>query len=571
MKNFLGTLSIIVILFSFEKCANPGVVSGGPKDTIPPVLISSYPVDQTLNFDDKTIVLEFNERIAAEKIKQNLIISPTTKVKFKHFIKKNTITIQFEESFQDTTTYTFNFFDAITDITEKNPPVNLVLAFSTGDFIDSLKVFGTVKDLLTDKPLEKITVGLYLKTDSTNIFEDTPTYFTTTTKNGSFAINNIKYGIYKIVAFEDTNKNLSFDENEEQYAFIPNFLNPINNTDSLRLNSYQLDASDLKVNAARISGRYYEVRYSKEVSDYKLLDTDSVLTINSNLTEDKESLRFYNPFQGFPKDSIRVIIEAVDSLKNITVDTTYIAFQESSRKKGEFTYQTTPTSNKTIQPIQGLSIKFSKPVKTWDLTKFKVVLDSMNSFYLDNIQTTWNHNYTEATFSKLINRKQLLDSITLWDKNIVIDSLNPDTLSMIKKNLLTKYDKFSYQLFIDNGSFISIEDDTLSSIELKYKFPKTEDLGTMTVNVQADSLSYFIQLISAQKKEVLQEIYNCSTCNFKDIPPGKYSLRFLIDANKDSIWSIGNIRKDVPPEPIMHFPEETEIRSNFDMQLDISL
>ena len=571
MKNFLGALSIIVILFSFEKCANPGVVSGGPKDTIPPVLISSYPIDQTLNFDDKTIVLEFNERIAAEKIKQNLIISPTTKVKFKHFIKKNTITIQFEESFQDTTTYTFNFFDAITDITEKNPPANLVLAFSTGDFIDSLKVFGTVKDLLTDKPLEKITVGLYSKTDSTNIFEDTPTYFTTTTKNGSFAINNIKYGIYKIVAFEDANKNLSFDENEEQYAFIPNFLNPINNTDSLRLNSYQLDASDLKVNAARISGRYYEVRYSKEVSDYKLLDTDSVLTINSNLTEDKESLRFYNPFQGFPKDSIRVIIEAVDSLKNITVDTTYIAFQESSRKKGEFTYQTNPTSNKTIQPIQGLSIKFSKPVKTWDLTKFKVVLDSMNSFYLDSIQTTWNHNYTEATFSKLINRKQLLDSITLWDKNIVIDSLNPDTLSMIKKNLLTKYDKFSYQLFIDNGSFISIEDDTLSSIELKYKFPKTEDLGTMTVNVQTDSLSYFIQLISAQKKEILQQIYNCSTCNFKDIPPGKYSLRFLIDANQDSIWSIGNIRKDVPPEPIMHFPEETEIRSNFDMQLDISL
>ena len=571
MKNFLGALSIIIILYSFEKCANPGVVSGGPKDTIPPVLINSYPVDQTLNFDDKTIVLEFNERIAAEKIKQNLIISPTTKVKFKHFIKKNTITIQFEESFQDTTTYTFNFFDAITDITEKNPPVNLVLAFSTGDFIDSLKVFGTVKDLLSNKTLEKITVGLYSKTDSTNIFEDIPTYFTTTTKNGSFAINNIKFGIYKIIAFEDANKNLSFDENEEQYAFIPDFLNPINNKDSLRLYSYQLDASELRVNAARISGKYYEVRYSKEVSDYKLLHTDSVLTINSNLTEDKETLRFYNPFQGFPKDSIRVIVEAVDSLKNITIDTTYISFQESSRKKGEFTYQTTPTSNKTIQPIQGLTLKFSKPVKTWDLTKFKVSLDSMNFFFLDSIQIAWNHNYTEAYFDKLINRKQLLDTITFWDKNIVIDSLNPDSLSITKKNLLAKYDKFSYQLYIENASFISVEDDTLSSIELKYKFPKTEDLGTMTVNVESDSIHYFIQLITAQKNEVLQQIYNCSICNFKDIPPGKYSLRFLIDANQDSIWSIGNIREDFPPEPIIHFPEETEIRSNFDMQLDISL
>ncbi len=571
MKYFKVGINILLILIFFQRCANPGVVSGGPKDTIPPVLLSSYPVDQTLNFNDKTLILEFNERIAADKIKQNLIISPTTKVKFKHFIKKNTITLLFEEPFQDTTTYTFNFFDAITDITEKNPPVNLVLAFSTGDFIDSLKVFGTVKDLMTDKRLEKATVALYAKTDSTNIFEDTPTYFTSTTKNGSFAINNIKYGLYKLIAFEDANKNLSFDEDEEQYAFQTGNINPVNLTDSLRFYSYQIDASELKVNSARISGRYYEMRYSKQISNYEILDTDSVLTINSSLSEDRETLRFYNPFQGYPKDSIRVIIEAIDSLKNTTVDTTYIKFQESSRKKVEFAVQANPTSTKTIKPEQSLLLSFTKPVKTWDLSKFKVVLDSMNFFYLQNIDIKWNHNYTEALLPQLIKRKELLDSIALWDKTIQIDSLNPDTLDVIRKNLLSKYDTYSYQLNIGEQSFISIEEDTLSALDLKYKFPNTENMGTMTVNVKSDSLQYFIQLISAQKKEVHQQLYSCSTCRFTDIPPGKYTLRFLIDSNKDSIWSIGNIRKDLPSEPVKHFPKETEVRSNFDMLLDISL
>ncbi len=571
MKYISGVLIILCIISTFVQCANPGVVSGGPKDTIPPVLISSYPVDQTLNFDEKTITLEFNEKIAADKIKQNLIISPTTKSKFKHFIKKNTITIEFEEPFQDTTTYTFNFFDAITDLTEKNPPINLVLAFSTGDFIDSLKVFGTVKELLTDKPVEKATMALFAKTDSTNIYDDTPTYFTTTTENGSFRINNIKYGIYKLLVFDDLNKNLSFDESEEQYAFLPGYINPSKLEDSLRLNTYQVDASELKVNAARISGRYYEMRYSKQVVDYKILDTDSVLTINSALTEDKETLRFFNPFQGFPKDSIRVIVEAIDSLKNNTIDTVHIAFQESTRKKTEFTHKVSPASNQTINPIQSIRLEFSKPVKSWDLSKFSVFLDSINSYYLQDISIRWNHNYTEAYLPELINRTQLLDSISYWDEHIVIDSLNPDTLSMTRKSLLAKYDKFSYQLKIDQGSFISIEDDTLSAIDVKFKFPKTEDLGTMTVNVQSDSLSYYIQLISTQKKEVQQQMYNCSICNFKNIPPGKYSLRFLIDSNMDSLWSIGNIRKDIPSEPIIHFPEETEIRSNFDMQLDISL
>lgn len=571
MKYLLGSFHIILIICIFQRCANPGVVTGGPKDTIPPVLISSYPIDQTLNFDDQTLILEFNERISADKIKQNLIISPTTQVKFKHFIKKNTITIQFEEPFQDTTTYTFNFFDAITDITEKNPPINLVLAFSTGDFIDSLRVFGTVKDLYTDKRVPKATVALYAKTDSTDIYEDTPTYFTTTTKNGSFAINNIKYGNYKLISFEDLNKNLSFDEDEEPYAFLPDFINPIDKTDSIGLISYQIDATDLKVNASRISGRYYEMRYSKPINNYKLIDIDSILTINSNITDEKETLRFYNPFNGFPNDSIRVIVEAIDSLKNTTLDTVYIAFQESSRKKADLTFQTNPGSGKNIQLSQALNIKFSKPIKSWDLSKFKVVLDSMNSFYHEGLEVSWNHNYTEAYIPNLIRRKQLLDSITFWDNKIVIDTLNPDSLSIIRKNLLSKYDKFSYQLLIENGSFISIEDDTLSSIDLKYKFPNSENLGTMTVNVQSDSLDYFIQLITAQKNEVIQQLHNCSTCSFKEIPPGKYSLRFLIDANKDSIWSIGNIRKDLPPEPIIHFPEETEIRSNFDMQLDISL
>ncbi len=571
MKYLLGGFHIILIICFFQRCANPGVVSGGPKDTIPPVLISSYPIDQTLNFDDQTLILEFNERISADKIKQNLIISPTTQVKFKHFIKKNTITIQFEEPFQDTTTYTFNFFDAITDITEKNPPINLVLAFSTGDFIDSLRVFGTVKDLYSDKRVPKATVALYAKTDSTDIFEDTPTYFTTTTKNGAFAINNIKYGTYKLISFEDLNKNLSFDEDEEPYAYLPDFINPINKTDSIGLISYQVDATDLKVNASRISGRYYEMRYSKPINNYKIIETDSILTINSSITDDKETLRFYNPFNGFPNDSIRVIVEAVDSLKNTTLDTVYIAFQESSRKKADLTFQTNPGSGKNIQLSQSLNIKFSKPIKSWDLSKFKVVLDSMNSFYHEGLEVSWNHNYTEAYIPNLIRRKQLLDSITFWDNHIVIDTLNPDSLSIIRKNLLSKYDKFSYQLQIENGSFISIEDDTLSSIDLKYKFPNSENLGTMTVNVQSDSLNYFIQLITAQKNEVIQQLHNCSTCSFKEIPPGKYSLRFLIDANKDSIWSIGNIRKDLPPEPIIHFPEETEIRSNFDMQLDISL
>ncbi|XOV92588.1 MAG: Ig-like domain-containing protein [Bacteroidota bacterium] len=571
MKNLIGSLIILIAFLFLQKCANPGVVSGGPKDTIPPTLIYSYPVDQTLNFDDQTIILEFDERISAEKIKQNLIISPTTKTKFKHFIKKNKITIEFEEPFQDTTTYTFNFFDAITDITEKNPPINLVIAFSTGDFIDSLRVYGNVRELFTNKTVNKATVALYAKTDTMNIFEDTPNYFTTTDKYGVFKINNIKYGLYKLIVFNDENRNLNFDESDELYGFKEGTFNPGNIGDSLKINTYQIDASYLEVNAARTTGRYYEVRYSKPITNYEILHTDSILTINSNLTDDKETVRFYNPFNGFPKDSIQVVIKAIDSLKNTSVDTTYIAFQESTRKKSNFNNNSTPASGTNLSLGRSITLTFSKPVKTWDLTNFKISYDSIHSFFLDSIKIIWNHNYTKATFPSLLNQKQIVDSLTLWKSLIVIDSLNPDTLSILKKTLLDKYDINSVNLVIEPNSFLSIEDDSSAVIDLKYKFPKTEDLGTMKVNVQSDSIEYFVQLILSTKSELIQQQHNCNPCYFKNINPGKYTIKVLIDSNKDGIWSIGNIRTDTPPEPIIHYKEETEIRSNFDMTMDISI
>ena len=120
IRLFYFILSTITLSVLFQRCANPGFVSGGPKDTIPPTAISMIPEDQTLNFKGQTITLTFDEFINADKIHQNLIISPTTTNKFKHVIKKRTITLKFEDPLLDSTTYTFNFFDAITDITEKS-------------------------------------------------------------------------------------------------------------------------------------------------------------------------------------------------------------------------------------------------------------------------------------------------------------------------------------------------------------------------------------------------------------------------------------------------------------------
>ena len=47
----------------FMGCAQIGAPSGGPKDTVAPILVKSIPNDKTINFKGNKITLSFNEYV----------------------------------------------------------------------------------------------------------------------------------------------------------------------------------------------------------------------------------------------------------------------------------------------------------------------------------------------------------------------------------------------------------------------------------------------------------------------------------------------------------------------------
>ena len=68
--------------------------------------------------------------------------------------------------------------------------------------------------------------------------------------------------------------------------------------------------------------------------------------------------------------------------------------------------------------------------------------------------------------------------------------------------------------------------------------------------------------------EVIKEIKNVnqnSTYNFELIKPGKYLFRLIEDINKNNIWDTGNYLKKIKPEPVYYFPNELEVRANWDL------
>ena len=141
----------IMALILVASCARRSSPSGGEKDSIPPILIASNPKINSVNFDADEIRLTFDEWVKLEKLDQQLIISPPLEKKQYEIKPLSGITkkifVNFLDSLQENTTYTFNFGNSIVDNNEGNEMNFFSYTFSTGPTLDSLYLKGNVEDL----------------------------------------------------------------------------------------------------------------------------------------------------------------------------------------------------------------------------------------------------------------------------------------------------------------------------------------------------------------------------------------------------------------------------------------
>ncbi|MCI5057586.1 MAG: Ig-like domain-containing protein, partial [Flavobacteriales bacterium] len=166
----------MILLVTVVSCAQQQAPTGGPKDTAPPRIISSNPQNFSTGFNEDFIELEFNEFVQLKGIQKQMIISPPLKEKLDIKTKGKSVRLPMPKSLKPNVTYVINFGEGITDITEFNPLDSNLFVFSTGDFIDSLKIRGKVKDAKSLKPLDAILVMLYEENIDSLPYQIKPTY-----------------------------------------------------------------------------------------------------------------------------------------------------------------------------------------------------------------------------------------------------------------------------------------------------------------------------------------------------------------------------------------------------------
>jgi hypothetical protein len=547
-SNKIRPFLILLTALLFFACAKQVAITGGPKDTAPPVLEKTTPPNGSVNFIDKKIIIEFDEYVKLNSLNQKLIVSPPIEEAPVIVLKGKGIKISLNPALlQPNTTYSFNFNDAIADNNENNSLNSFVYAFSTGAVIDSLSFSGIVLDAFTKVPVTDAWVVLYSNLADSAIETISPSYITKVDKNGEFLIPFVHENDYHIFAVKDNNYNFLFDIPDEGIAFIDSVFRPgvtkIENTDSLK-NKFKNYPDDIELllfkenkqtqyikSYKRLKPNYLELVFnSPQSADYKCVveqDNDAIVFANQNADTIKIWLKNENAINS---DLLTLVCNYTDPLYPDTLRTDSLTLRKADILVRDSVANIKINSIK--EPHKPLVMTVSNPIAVFDKNKIKLELKSDDVFIPASL-------------------------------NLVKDSLNPMCLYFDSQIL----EKSEYRIIIEAGfvSDIYNNKNILDTIEISTT--STSEYGNLRIALSGEQRSFIIQLIVGDK--VIAETYGENgVAQFEYIKPGKYVVRAIEDLNNNKKWDTGDYAAKKLAEPVFYMSGEYEVRSNWNHDIE---
>jgi len=375
LKKSLYALGVLVFMtLTLTNCAKRGTPSGGPLDTIPPAFVKAIPPNFTTNFSKDEIRIYFNEYIKLTDTQKQLITSPPLKnsIITPQGSASKVIKIKITDTLIPNTTYVFNFGQSIQDNNESNPYSSFKYVMSTGSFIDSLTVKGTIVDELASKPDDFVSVMLYEVDESLTdsiVFKESPRYVTNTLDSlTSFEIGNIKEGKYMLIAMKDEDANYTFQPKKDKIAFLKEYITiPTDSSYTLKLFK---ENPPLKVSRPKQAGEghiSFNVEGAIDSVDITLL-TPKPNRFTSLWTQkaNQDSIHFwYKPKMEI--DSLLFEARGIDY-----VDTLFTRLRNKSIDSLTFTNAT------------GRTLTLNKPLEIYSSTPINTIKEELVTVYKDS-------------------------------------------------------------------------------------------------------------------------------------------------------------------------------------------
>ena len=566
LKKYLPAIPVTIILIMMiftDSCANTTTPpSGGPKDTIPPVITKISPLPGSINVPrQKTkLVLEFNEYVKIQDPK-SLFLSPPLEKTPKYKLQGKGVVVTFESDLDSAKTYTLDVTNAIADNNEGNMFPGYTLVFSTGDRIDSMMITGTVQDCNTLKPIKGATVMLYKDHADSALFLHRPDAAVKTDEWGFFCLRNIQDTVYRLYALIDENNNNLYESESEKVAFFDTLVTPLQKVNDTLPELQKYDMKDTASCLARKSE--YELNIFKEKP------TKQMIVNKERVGERTAYITFMAPYAQIDSIWIKgVKPENLITQFNIMQDSLEIWVNDPKEQPDTFflnvNYMKTDSLGllnsfteeiKLIKPKKSAAGKSSqKDIKKEDTTCVVTIDAKPETVEQYGFVFEFKYPLVEEAFDSLTFRYLNPKQQEYTEKYAVVqDSLN--LRKYVLRPNLTMLPGYEYFVKVPHRKFKDINGFYNDSTEVKVTLPNDDKLSTMNLKLSNVNNKYIVDLLNEKRDKILRTyvVDKDSTLPFPYLKAGKYSIRITEDVNRNGVVDTGNLLEHKQPEKVLFY------------------
>ncbi|MCB0793573.1 MAG: Ig-like domain-containing protein [Flavobacteriales bacterium] len=522
-------------LLLFSACAQVRAPSGGDVDTDPPVLIDALPANGATRVATDEIMLRFDERIQVNSGRNKVLVSPPLAAPptVKRFGPYG-MTIHLNAPLGPDSTYVFNLTEAVSDLTEGNKATELIYVISTGDHVDSLVLAGVVTDAFTGAPVSKAVVLLYAENDTSSFRTGRPSYFTRSDEQGLFVVPFLPEGRYVVLGLSDQNGNLRYDLPNEDIAFLPEpVVVSASDTaiDFLTLNLFREASARQCVLSHQVTAdRAWEMVFTRRAGQI------AIESLPSNGTDPDWEVHWN---------------KGRDTLLAWPADTTALAgmrfvIRESDGPVDTLTYRVREQFPYTLE-LQPFSvpgplgpqwrIRCARPVASLNSNRL-VAAGGLGAGSFSFVQDTMDSRTVRLEFVGPV----------------------PDSASLLllPRAIRDIYGSWSDSLLIEPGSGGS---NATGALELKLNPTQGREGGLIVQLLDASGrIAYQVESPSDQY-----------AVKFPHVRPGAYSLKAIVDRNRNGVWDTGDLTGRRSPEEVLLHQEKVTVRVDWVVKVDWDL
>lgn len=122
----------------------------------------------------------------------------------------------------------------------------------------------------------------------------------------------------------------------------------------------------------------------------------------------------------------------------------------------------------------------------------------------------------------------------------------------------------AYRLTVDSLAVTDIYGMHNDSLKFDVKVRALEEYSNLLLHLNVTD-SAFVQLLGGSDDVQRTATVENGKVAFRNVPPGTYYARVVLDRNANGRWDTGNYAQNLQPEEVYYYPQPLKLRRNWDV------